>query len=819
MGRIGAESSDRDAEVSTRSLMHPPPSHGELEVPNIGRGVRRSGSRLRSDRRAPRRETGSRWTNPRRTVLWVAYAFLGVLLAAYVVSLIVRRPDQQWPWLDGWLVAAFEVVGSLMCIARGLVKQPGRVVPLAMGFGLLAWAIGDVAMAAETVGGATAPTFSVADGFWICFYPLAYMGIVLLLRRSYGGLSRPNWLDGVVAGLGAAALCAAFAFHSIVHATGGGAGAALTNLVFPIGDLLLLALVVGGSALLSGDGRGPWLLLAVGVVMNVVGDTFALFMASSGGSQVAVAFNDLAWPTSTLLISMAVWVRPIRPNPLRTQRVAGFILPGLAAVCGLGILIFGTLSSVSRVALGLAVATLATVGVRLAISARSLRLLTEQNHRHAVTDELTGLGNRRQLFHVLNAFFDDPVMPGIAERKMAFLFVDLNNFKEINDLFGHPAGDDLLRQVGPRLIKAVRSSTDMVVRLGGDELAAVLLDADANDAAVVAKRIVEELEQPFMLRQTQARVGASIGITLAPADATDSAALLWAADVAMYRAKFGHAPFAFYDHDLDGDEGQPRLFEELREAVENDLFVLHYQPELNLRTGQMLTVEALIRWPHPRFGLIPPLKFIPLAEEAGLMGQLTALVLDKALAQCATWRVAGSPVVMAVNISATNLLEVGFTETVRNLLGRHRLPSEALILEITETSVITEFERSKAAIEGLRDLGVVVSIDDFGAGVTSLSHLSDLPVGELKLDRTFTADIATGGNGRSMDLVRATIELGHAVGLRVVAEGIEDAATLEALRTLDCDLAQGYYVGRPVPADKLVFRSDGLNAPTAALVI
>jgi diguanylate cyclase (GGDEF)-like protein len=436
--------------------------------------------------------------------------------------------------------------------------------------------------------------------------------------------------------------------------------------------------------------------------------------------------------------------------------------------------------------------------------------LTEERNRQAHTDELTGLGNRRQLSQVLDLFFEEQASEFAAPREMAFLFVDLNHFKEINDSFGHPAGDELLRQLGPRLVKAVGTSGS-VVRLGGDELAVVLMDADAGDAVEVARRIIDEINEPFMLNKIKATVGASIGIALVPSNAMDGAGLMWCADVAMYRAKLGNAPWVFYDQDIDGGEDQPNLLDELRIAVKEGQFVLHYQPQLDLKTGQILAVEALVRWPHPKLGLVPPLKFIPLAEEAGLMWPLTTWVLNEAFSQCAEWRSQGRLLAVSVNVATGDLLESEFLGLVKSLLERYDLPGEAVVIEITETTIITDFLRSQAVILQLRDLGIVVSIDDFGAGFTSLAYLSSLAVGELKLDRTFITALNAEGNGREMELVRATINLGHDMGLRVVAEGIEDIETLDLIGDLGCDLAQGYYISRPSPASRLSFQASEIK--------
>jgi diguanylate cyclase (GGDEF)-like protein len=483
------------------------------------------------------------------------------------------------------------------------------------------------------------------------------------------------------------------------------------------------------------------------------------------------------------------------------------LLPGIAALAGLVILFTGTLHGLSRVSIGLATATLVLVGIRLALSARGLRILTEQRHRQSMTDELTGLGNRRYLFHVLNTFFADLADPLLPTRQLAFLFLDLDHFKAINDSFGHAAGDKLLRQLGPRLTASLRS-TDVLVRLGGDEFAVVLLNADAEYATRVAQRLMAEFAHPFVLDVVSATIGASIGIAIAPQHASDPAGVLRCADIAMYRAKLEQSSIETYNEDLDDDGNLLRLAEELRVAVQEKQFVLHYQPQLDLRTGQFSGVEALLRWPHPRLGMMAPLKFLPVAEEAGVTPSLTALVLDDALHQWAEWRAAGHDIDLAINVSPSNLLDAGFIGSISEQLETHHLPAGRLVIEITETCIITDYERSRGVIEELKALGVTVSIDDFGAGFTSIAYLRDLAVGELKLDRTFVSGLLSEDKARGIDLIRSTIELGHALGLRVVAEGVEDLATLEVLGQIGCDIAQGYFISKPMPASDLVLQAD-----------
>jgi diguanylate cyclase (GGDEF)-like protein len=724
-------------------------------------------------------------------------------LRVIFASLIIRGSD-QWPLFNDWSVAGFEVVASAMCLARGLTRRSGRAVALTLGFGLLMWSLGDLVLAVESQGGVTPPTPSLADVFYLGFFPLTYVAFVIFMRGEVRKLATPSWLDGAVAGAGAAAVCAAFAFHSILHLVGGSSVAAVTNLAYPVADLLLLALVVGSSTLMSGRRKAPWILMGGGIAINVVGDTANLFTSSTG--HQGFILNAFAWAVSILFLSMSVWLRPRPSNPLTLQKPATFVIPGLSTVCALVILYAGNLHAISRVALDLATATLLLVGVRLVLSVRGMRALSQERRHQSVTDDLTGLGNRRCLSTMLDAFFADYDATAAQPRLLAFLFVDLNHFREINDTFGHPAGDQLLQQLGPRLSACLRES-DLLIRLGGDEFVVVLLDAGADYATGVAQRLTGELAKPFVLDMMRASISASIGIALAPTDATDGAGLLRCADIAMFRAKLSDAPFAIYQPDLDNYGNRVLLLEELRTAIEEHQLFLHYQPQLDLRTGEIVAVESLLRWAHPQRGIVPPDEFLPFAEDAGLMGPITTLVLNDALTQCAAWRGAGNPLSVSVNISATNLLDAQFTHLVRDLLQSHRVPAEDLVLEITETSVISEFDLSQRVIQELRDLGITVSIDDFGAGFTSLAHLSSLAVKELKLDITFIRKLTAKDNEHDLDLVRATIDLGHALGLRIVAEGIEDHDTLELLSDLGCDLGQGYFISRPKPANHLEFKS------------
>lgn len=730
-----------------------------------------------------------------RPVLWRVYGLLGLVLLAYLVALVVRPAARESLLLNGWGAAAFEIVVSVLVLLRAATSRRNRIVPVALGTGMLMWALGDLVLTLESRHGATPASPSPADLLYLLFFPLAYLALVMMVRRDALRLVPALWLDGAIAGLGAAALCAAFAFRGIEQLAGGGAAAVATNLAYPVGDVLLLAVVVTGTVLLSGRRRGAWYLVAAGCAVNASGDTFNLFHGA-GAPGLGSIVDAIAWPISLLLMSISAWTPSAVVDPLAETAAPGFLLPGAGAVSALAVLLLGSLGNASPGAIALATGTLLVTGVRLSLTLGSLRRLTVERHLQAVTDQLTGLGNRRRLDHVLTQFYAGPRS---ANPELAFLFVDLDHFKEVNDSFGHAAGDELLRKIGPR-IRACLDERDLLLRIGGDELAILLFGGAEAQAVPIAERVSAAIREPFALEMVTVRIGASIGVALG-VHADHPTALMRCADQAMYRAKNSGEIYAVYDREIDSEIDRLRLADDLRSALGNDGLELHYQPQIELASGSVVAVEALLRWPHPRLGFVPPLEFLPLAEEAGLMRRLTTFVLDEALAQCADWRSEGHNLTVAINVSATNILDLDFVALVEDRLRRHHVPASAVILEITETTLISDLDHCGKVIDQIRGLGCTVSIDDFGAGFTSLASLSKLAVGEVKLDRTFLTTLDRHPNSRA--LVEATINLAHALGLNVVAEGVEEAATLDVLTTLGCDLAQGYYIARPAAANDL----------------
>jgi diguanylate cyclase (GGDEF)-like protein/PAS domain S-box-containing protein len=415
----------------------------------------------------------------------------------------------------------------------------------------------------------------------------------------------------------------------------------------------------------------------------------------------------------------------------------------------------------------------------------------------ATHDALTQLPNRELLLRRLDQALATGTRLG---ENTGLLIVDLEKFGAVNSALGRAAGDQLLAQVGPRLLPATLRSRDLVARLSRDEFAVLLPGVESVPVAIeVGERMLGALGTPFAVDGTRIDVGASIGIAVAPEHGGDAAQLLQHADTAMYEAKEADTEVAVYRPDLeDRALAQFGLLGELRRALDQHELVVHYQPKVDVATGSWASTEALVRWQHPQRGLVPPGDFIPLLETSGLINRLTDYVLDAAIAQVRRWADRGIRVPVAVNLSARSLHDHTLPGRVMAALVRHGVPADLLCLEITETAIMHDPESALEVLSEFVYAGIGLSLDDFGTGYSSMSYLQRLPVGELKVDRTFVMGLARARADRA--LVRMAIDLGHSMGLKVVAEGVEDAETLAQLHGLGCDVAQGYYLGRPMPA-------------------
>jgi len=425
---------------------------------------------------------------------------------------------------------------------------------------------------------------------------------------------------------------------------------------------------------------------------------------------------------------------------------------------------------------------------------------SELNQHQALHDALTGLANRT----LFNERIEQAILEAAREgSQVAVLVMDLDNFKEVNDSLGHHAGDVLLAELGSRVSAVVRA-VDTVARLGGDEFGILLRKAGGREEAIQAiERICQAVERPVTVQGLPLSVEASIGVTLYPDDGREVDALLQRADVAMYGAKESNSSYVFYDEALDHrDPTRVMLVGELRRAIEERELVLFYQPKARLGSGEIESVEALLRWQHPERGLIFPDAFIPLAQQTGLIVPLTLRVVDDALEQARRFLDSDMRLPIAVNLSTRNLLDPQFPDQVQGLLEHWNVDAGMLKFELTESTMIADPVRTRDVIERLSALGIELSIDDFGTGYSSLAYLKRLPVSEIKIDRSFVMDMASSED--SATIVRSIIDLGGNLGLTVVAEGVETQEIWDELGALGCPIAQGYHLSRPIPADALV---------------
>jgi diguanylate cyclase (GGDEF)-like protein len=387
-------------------------------------------------------------------------------------------------------------------------------------------------------------------------------------------------------------------------------------------------------------------------------------------------------------------------------------------------------------------------------------------------------------------------LPRASKPNTSLMVIDLDRFKEVNDSFGHAFGDVVLKEVTARWLDALGGGGHLA-RLGGDEFALLLPSAAAADALLIASRLRQALHEPFAIGGHEFEIGASIGVATWPDDAADAETLLSHADMAMYAAKQSGSGCLAYraEHDRHNPD-RLALVSELRRGIERGQLLLHFQPQLSFSTGEVVGVEALVRWMHPDRGLVPPDEFIPAAEQSGLIGPLSRWVLDSALRQAREFLDEGHPLQVAVNLSMRNLHDATLPSTIAEMLRRTRVDARWLKIEVTESALMSDPQRTRNVLTQLRDLGVRVSVDDFGTGYATLSYLKGLPADELKIDRAFVRHLGVDASDRA--IVRATIGLAHDLGLQVVAEGIEDHASFQMLAAIGCDQAQGYLISRPL---------------------
>ncbi|WPX14010.1 EAL domain-containing protein [Cryobacterium sp. 10S3] len=748
------------------------------------------------------REDRRRGAATPRSDAWLVWSLIVLLAASAVQTLVAGVAGVRTPVGDivGALSFSAPVVLCWISVHRAAARRTELVLTA---LALSAYSLSGIlfSLAYLVFAGVASDSLAIlATALFFSFYPLVLAALAVLVHRQKGRLSWGVTLDSTVGALGAASLVVVLLGPSIDRAFG--RPFSLDSFVAaanPLLDILVLAALAGVGASRSISAGRNVLMLVAGVLLFAAADIgFSLTGMTIEGSYSTASPFDLGWIAGLAL--MALWAhrsaRPVPPAPaVRDTAVMRWALSlaVLATTAGLVVLLIASEIEVSPLAISLAAGAVVLSAARTTLAFRELRRMGDMR-RQARTDDLTGLPNRR-------ALYSEVPLSLTSGANRALLLLDLDRFKEVNDSLGHDVGDELLVQVGTRLTSHVRG-TDLVARLGGDEFAILLADAGEAEAVIVAGTLREALARPYLLEGITLQTTVSIGIALYPGQALDLTGLLRKADMAMYKAKASRSGHRVYDTS-DDSHGAARLrtLQELRVALAERQLELYYQPKVDLATGAVRGVESLVRWNHPVRGLVQPGDFLSIVEEAGLMNAMTEQVLDMALDQAAVWHSRGADLTVAVNLTASALVDAELPERTAAMLADRGLPASALILEITEEFLLEDRARTTAILTRLRAGGIRIAIDDFGTGYSSLAYLRDLPVDELKLDRSIVSPMKD--DPRAAALVSSTIELAHSLGLTMVAEGVEDAQVYADLARYGCDEAQGFHMSRPMPAGEL----------------
>ncbi|MDK3255883.1 putative bifunctional diguanylate cyclase/phosphodiesterase [Blastococcus capsensis] len=724
------------------------------------------------------------------------------LVAAFAAGLVHRPAGSLWTDLHALVAYNLPYLpAAAACWLAAARIPPERTAWRSLAVGLLL----SIPSNALRTAAAQAPDSDVllygAYGFSSAAYLCLYGTLFGFIRARVPRFHPSTWLDGLIGALGTVSVGVAFLLGPYLDGSSG-VLLPMAQLAWPAADVVLMATLVAVGAILGVNVDRTLLLSTAAMGFVLLGDLL-FFWATVHGTAADGDPLELAWLTGIALTALAA--HSARPDslpgsaPAENRATDGrarvgwrlLALPLAAQTAGLLVLAVGWGDALPPAAAWTAIGCALAALARTAVTFREVRAFHEVEQQ-ARTDELTGLANRRALLEKA----EQVLVSASAPRPAALLLLDLDGFKEVNDSLGHTAGDQLLRQVGPRLLPALRTG-EMLARLGGDEFAVLLPEASLDEAHARAERLRALMLQPFPVEDIRLHVGVSIGVATAPVPAATFQELLRCADVAMYAAKAAREGVHVYVPDPHGGSGDRlRTMEELRAALHGDELLVHLQPQVGFADGRVVGVEALVRWQHPIRGLLSPADLLPAAEQAGLMRPLTDKVLELALTAAELWWSTGA-VPVSVNLSAANVNDLDLPGKVAAALHRHGLPAEALTLELVEDTLMADPERGRQVLAELRGLGVRTSIDDYGTGYSSLAYLRHLPADELKLDRSLTADVVS--DRRASAIVRHTVALAHDLGLRLVAEGVEDAASCAALGRLGCDVAQGYAIARPMP--------------------
>ena len=743
--------------------------------------------------------------SPRRqpTALALPAPVVGVLVAllGYVALLVTPGASGRVPLAllrDGVLGNLLPLLIVVVLVRRASAHPQERSWTLCLALGCTVFLLSNLYYSCWTLRSPTSVP-SLADVGYLATYPCLLTALLLALRHQLRGVRLIVALDGMC-GMLAGGATATWVTAPLVDRVWDGSVEAALTLAYLLGAGLLIAAALGVLGIVgAGNGRHflPWVL---GLVLLGAADVVHSYLVSSAGFHISGPLESVRALGVTLVCLGATRARRTQPRALPTTRSLAVV--ALASVTAVVVLAGAPAWSANPMPSVLSLATLALCAVRLFRAFMQLRELAAIRQQ-ALTDELTGAANRRALYAEL-----DRLLPGQGTEESAscpsfgLALIDLDHFKEVNDSYGHAAGDELLRVVVDRFSHALieLQTPHLLARLGGDEFAVIFADAGSRNAVMACGSALQEsLLEPVVIEDLVLHAQASIGVAVAPEHGRNRGDMLFAADAAMYESKTSGEPVCFYSPSEAGDRRKRlEVAEDLFSALDRGELTVEYQPVM-AASGALAGAEALVRWDHPTRGRLSPAEFLEVAERYRLTPSIAARVLEVALADVARWRAAGRPLLrVSVNVSASDLRDEGLVNIVASALLEHDVPPAALTIEITETAMMRDPEMARTVMVALNDLGVQLAVDDYGTGYSSLEYLLRLPIDEIKLDQAFSRHLAA--QDRSVAIVASTIDLTHALGLRMVAEGVEDESTLDILRELGCDLVQGWHLGHPMPA-------------------
>lgn len=719
---------------------------------------------------------------------------VGGLAVAYAVSTLIPR-DLKPAWTDTWFYSAVLIVVVLSGLVRPLLVRRDRLPWLLLSIATISWAAGDVYWSIVFSDAEEIPVPSPADVAYVGLYPLAYFGLVLLARSVLRKVPASVWLDGLVTSLAVGALFSAFTVKKIISVAEGSLPEVITNLSYPVGDLVLIVVAVATLAMVRWRADPIWWLIGAGFALFAVADTAYLF-GLANDTYADGGWVDGLWMIGIALVPLAGSLRPPTVAP-SIRGFAALLVPILFSLAALVLLIVGAFVNLHPITVVLAGGCLLAAGVRTALTFEQTKALA-RSRTEAMTDELTTLGNRRVLDERLPAL----AAGATAGRPLLVTIVSIRHLAEINETLGYQYGDGLLAALGGRLRERVGAGA-VPARLGGAEIAVLQpFDGHLARAEQSIRELLAAMATPVRVAGVEVDIELSAGLAVSPMHATDSRDLLRCAGDALRRAKVTESEVEVYDPAQDvGRDFGPRLLPELTGALEGNKIVAYYQPKVDLVSGAAVELEAVLRWPHPEHGVIDGAALRPLAARAGLTRRLTRVLLTEAVQRCAWWQRAGVQLGVSLDLSTADVLDSRLPYELARLLSEAGVPPGAIQLELAEDLLLVDPGRTRRALGQFRTLGVRLALDHYGRSAPSLTRLRTMPVQELKLDRTFVASVLQSGPDEAV--LRSTVSVAQSLGIRTLADGVDTPELLERMRSYGCRSVQGAAVGEPMSAPDL----------------